>query len=592
MIIQKVEFANFHGQTKSVNLNERLTYICGNNGRGKSTILQAIQLALLGYIPGYGKKVSDIFQHATDRQMLVAIYFDTGEWIRRVYTKTSKGVDTDVICNPDGFDIKIVTDKIELPILNFNALLGMTANQLKAWFTNNMFTANKQIGWETVLHDAIPEGISDREGIAVDVFDYINVNRLLSTEDVPRVSEYVKAVLSAKKAELNRLNSTLQTLVYYDDIPADRTLEEVKAEYDTIKDIENNLVRYHKVQLRISELQDTIQNKCRDVYDDPKEFKTKLDQMVDEQKEFYRLIEDITDKHRMLNAKRNDIYRQLQELDGKTGICPVSKKHCEYMEADETLVTSLETKRDEITEEMNKYASQKAQFHDDYALTEMEIRNMQGLWDLYTRSKTELESLEVPDIDVSKYTVESCKAKEDALMEEIKHITANEAYTKIHDSTLAEKFAIEGSIEILKAYDKLTGPNGIASALLKGDFDDMAADISDIISRILKEYVEVKFNISESANSFSFGIQRGNDYISYEMLSSGEKCIFAIALMQSILNRLNPHIKIIMADDIFDHLDKENIDKLIQYMYNEDEQFILAGVNAIGKGYKESVLTL
>ena len=63
--------------------------------------------------------------------------------------------------------------------------------------------------------------------------------------------------------------------------------------------------------------------------------------------------------------------------------------------------------------------------------------------------------------------------------------------------------------------------------------------------------------------------------------------------MISIPNRLNTPIKLILADDIFDHLDKENIDKLFCYVYNNNEvQFIFAGVNEISKSYKESIIRL
>ena len=38
-------------------------YLYGQNGAGKTTIMQAIQLAILGYIPGTNKTKSDVFRH-------------------------------------------------------------------------------------------------------------------------------------------------------------------------------------------------------------------------------------------------------------------------------------------------------------------------------------------------------------------------------------------------------------------------------------------------------------------------------------------------------------------------------------------------
>ena len=45
------------------------TYICGPNGVGKSTILTAIQLALLGKIPGQPATNAAIFRHANKPTM-------------------------------------------------------------------------------------------------------------------------------------------------------------------------------------------------------------------------------------------------------------------------------------------------------------------------------------------------------------------------------------------------------------------------------------------------------------------------------------------------------------------------------------------
>ena len=38
---------------KTYTFNDDVTYFIGENGSGKSTILEAAELALLGYIPGY-----------------------------------------------------------------------------------------------------------------------------------------------------------------------------------------------------------------------------------------------------------------------------------------------------------------------------------------------------------------------------------------------------------------------------------------------------------------------------------------------------------------------------------------------------------
>ena len=60
----------------------------GPNGAGKSTILEAVQLALLGYIPGYAKKNESIMKHSSDKMMeVIASFDDDGFVIDRTWMK-------------------------------------------------------------------------------------------------------------------------------------------------------------------------------------------------------------------------------------------------------------------------------------------------------------------------------------------------------------------------------------------------------------------------------------------------------------------------------------------------------------------------
>ena len=45
-----------------------MVYIFGHNGAGKSTILQAIQFALLGYFPGTAKTKEAMLRHSPKKE--------------------------------------------------------------------------------------------------------------------------------------------------------------------------------------------------------------------------------------------------------------------------------------------------------------------------------------------------------------------------------------------------------------------------------------------------------------------------------------------------------------------------------------------
>ena len=72
--------------------------------------------------------------------------------------------------------------------------------------------------------------------------------------------------------------------------------------------------------------------------------------------------------------------------------------------------------------------------------------------------------------------------------------------------------------------------------------------------------IRANFNVSTKANSFSFGLIRNDVYIPYDLLSSGEKCLYSLALMICIVNNSKSPLKLMLCDDMFDHLDAEAIE--------------------------------
>ena len=91
MKLESIEIHGMHridAKGKVYNLDDT-NYLTGPNGAGKSTVLQAIQLALLGYIPGTDKKPAAIFAHACAPVMSVtATILNGGE--RITITRTYK----------------------------------------------------------------------------------------------------------------------------------------------------------------------------------------------------------------------------------------------------------------------------------------------------------------------------------------------------------------------------------------------------------------------------------------------------------------------------------------------------------------------
>ncbi len=88
-MITQISFTNFKGSTGEYRLMPR-TIITGENFAGKTTIVQAIQLAATGVLPGIGRTAPAIFQASSGTMMQVAIKFSSGESIERTWKQTGK----------------------------------------------------------------------------------------------------------------------------------------------------------------------------------------------------------------------------------------------------------------------------------------------------------------------------------------------------------------------------------------------------------------------------------------------------------------------------------------------------------------------
>ena len=104
MKVEAIQILNMHKvKSKLVDIKDHVTYLHGPNGAGKSTILEAIQLALLGYIPGLGKTNSDIMRHAHGPILGVELKLTDGNTavtVNRMWTAKKKSVTSGVEITP------------------------------------------------------------------------------------------------------------------------------------------------------------------------------------------------------------------------------------------------------------------------------------------------------------------------------------------------------------------------------------------------------------------------------------------------------------------------------------------------------------
>ena len=201
------------------------------------------------------------------------------------------------------------------------------------------------------------------------------------------------------------------------------------------------------------------------------------------------------------------------------------------------------------------------------------ISNAQRLELLKTQLADIPENFEAPDIDF-------CYSEISRLQMMVAMYEANKRYDQLVETLTKDKFAVDNDIEVIKAWIKLTDANGLQNSLMSLPFEELTADMTKYVRKLYRrDDIETKFILSEKPNSFSFGLTINDSYIPFNLLSSGEKCIFTLAMMLCLVSRSNGSLKLVMIDDLLDHLDDAKAEMLFQSISEiDDVQIILAGV--------------
>jgi len=643
MQLSSVRIQGMHNvKDKTYDLNN-FNYLHGMNGAGKTTIMQAIQLSLLGYIPGTDKGKTAIFKHAGEPEMRVTLRIsrsdDTDIQIIRGWSKTSKDIISMVDIQPDNLCVENISDLmqgLELPVFNFNEFVGMTSNKLKDWFMWFLPAADSDFVWETVLRDAIKEygKILDPEFVT-EIVDYTK-DLPTGLEGIRKLNEYLKSVQSFKKSESSRVQSTIQSLVFYDDCEegldsskfqaeiAENVIQRDKLNKDRLLARQNRQIRSEIDGLKLSAnslLEDSA-------YNDMSERFKELSAKVFESPEFESpdtvelevtiegLIGQLSSKGNEITRRRVLIEERQKVLKGQ-GICPYTQGKCaeisklveqykqdviQYEEEIDNLTTESADINNQITsikEEINKiqyeFDVERRKIQQDFDKErrdhEKELANVNQVIRTLESAYARLQSLTskivdgVEDRDDSYFAIEIDKLLESSNDKQalITKIAANKKYNELTETLTKQKYQVEQNIEILKDWIRLTDVNGLQSRVMDKPFEHLATDMTMYLQQLLNDKnIKARFYLSEKVNSFSFGIDTNDMSIGYrpfDLLSTGEQCMYTLSLLLSIVKSGGVDMPLILADDILDHLDKNNIKNLFKTLYEiEDIQILLAGV--------------
>lgn len=583
MKINHIIIEGLHNAVKDEYWFEDINYLHGKNGAGKSTVLQAIQLGLLGYIPGSNKTKQGVFAHSNNHTLAVRLDLDNGVSIQRIWTRVKNSVSESINVTPKGYDIESLVADVELPLFNFDEFTHMTANTLKDWFISYLPKRTFETDWPLVLKDALtelPEGCLDERLIDESVSEIQNFN-LSGVEEIRQANVYFKNLLSFYKKELDRKTATIQSLIHYDDYVEEFSavdlllkIQDLEKRIESIRLAKNNADRASKVIVEMKSIEGS--EKALEEYE---KIIANLQDSIDTTTS---AITNIDIQYRTALVE----YNSYDTIINSGGICTFTNSKCEkiselrdsYVKRKSELsnilkdlkskLDSLNSSRSEASQKLNKVSSQLYTCKNDVSR--------------YKRLSDELHSLNFDILEASKDESELLSKLQEYKDMYMKSL-ANERYNEMNSMILKDKYRIENTIECIKSWVKLTDVNGLQARGDYNPFDELSESINPVLSNLFNVSVRCRFYSDGKSNSFSFGVEKLADgtYVPYPMLSSGEKCLYMLSLYIGLLKYTKSPMKLILVDDLLDHLDDENFQAVLTLLLSfEDIQFIFAGVQS------------
>ena len=583
MKLKSIYIDGLHNAVNKTYQLNNLVYFYGRNGAGKTTILNAIQLALLGYIPGTAKNSREaILKHSRDGHITVRLELDdNGSPVtieRKVDSKATK-----VTTMPSDYPITDIVADIELPIFNFNDFINQTANKLKDYFIKNLLpTTEGNLNWQDILKSGLAMvSVENPDEVLAFGMNLISEVSGSPLEQVVQANKIFKDEQAFNKSELSRLQATVDSLIYYKDYTGPTDIKTITTTLIVLEALRDSVIRYESarqvVENNMNELAQ-LEAKYESMGGDEqrKQIQESLDAIRLQYDDILHKSKDIETQFNTVKAKKASLSAIIQQ----GGICPYTKDTCKGLNLDDIRATieSCDIQMESENKQWHEYDEQLADMKKQINHYECVLSEFSGISVKIDSLKRSVASL--PDkpntdktiIDINREIQEYDDAKG--------KLQANQAYESTIDNITKTKYKIELENDALSAWVKLTDINGLQTTLTSKPFEELAVTMTKYIQDMYgDDSLKVKFDVSTKANSFSFGLIRQDKYIAYEQLSSGEKCLYTLALMICIIHHSSSSLKLLLCDDMFDHLDAPAVEGTFTALKNiPDIQFILAGV--------------
>ena len=594
----------------------QLVYLHGPNGAGKSTVLNAIQLCLLGYIPGTAKSNAAIMEHANGNRIEVTVELGASDWgthtveFTRTFERKGRTVTSDFTHEAFGSDPtmdQIIGDS-KLPVFDWNSFTSLTSNKLKDWFIQFIPGMNESVNWEQELQSAVNVDVVYNVDIVKEYADkFSKIDASSAVDSVIEANSTLKNDVSYCKAALAEKENAVNGLLDSSDISDsdDLDVDALQQQYDAaVKKYTNALNRTSQINKLSDDLSRMLS--VEDIESKQAELQSSIDDTVELQEDLQANLDSTQAQKQaalecLAECKAN--IETCKSVVNSDSSCPYTKLACE----------SIARVKPQYASKLAQYSSDADSYQQEVKECDSDIKFLQQQLNSTEQDKQKCFKL----IDELNFKLSQRKAAEEklekaasAVVESVTQKEVNEAQqlmdsakqlerdlsfklntavrikqnADLVESMMLEKYKLQEKLDVLNAWVKLTGANGLQTKLSSKGFTDLEQKLTPYVQELFGSLYTCKFNVAQKANSFSFGLEKRSKlglstYIPYNLLSTGEKTVYAYMLMKYIADNSNSLLKLVMMDDFFDHLDKQRFASLLHTMSNSSTcQVIMAGV--------------
>ncbi len=576
MKINKITVENIKGIEKFEMTPEKINFFIGKNGCGKTTVIDAIKVALMQ------KLSSDSLRAGTKKGVITADFSGIGNIERSINSSGKSG------CRLNGktTTAKSISETFysETGVSETTGVLMTSGGVMQKLISDDFceYLLTEKFLKNDVDIDKI---ISFCIGISTEEEKYLRTifpasPDVITLEDISTKYSQVETLLKSKNSELKifKTKSIKPSIVVTD-------LSEVQEEYDKVcaelSIIAKEELAYKKEALKIKE----IGIKIQEIEDNPILKTIPINKAkFEELKKILKLIQNNIRTQEKAQAILEDNLEYTKKVFRNLGnpVCPISKKL--ICTTDKTAInkevsdflTETENKLNGLKEEKEKIVKKESLAIKSIEKIEKQDKLYQQRLILEERLKSlkEIKLMELCPVDEeekAKLLIQKQElAEKVALAKEYQVALANEGFAKKSKKQIA-------FLERVSSFISPVG--GVRQAVLKHNLGVLETCCNTFTSSLIPKY-QIFFDITKKGFGVFLKNSDGN-LIEFSALSMGEKLKVSF-IMSEMLNQLNGY-KILILDNL-DCLDKEGLESLLEVLCSKKvsdsfDHIFLASVN-------------